>query len=355
MKILVMNGDGIGAEIVPEGRRCLEAASEAFDLGLTFQEDFIGFDAIRKYGHACPEEVIERIRDADGALFGPHNNVDYPPEHQSYANPSGIIRRGLHLHANLRPSKTRQGVPAHVPEMDVVIARENMEGFYADRNMYAGGGEFMANPNLAQSIRNISRSASTDIAVAGCEFAMQRRKKVSIIHKANVMKLTDGLWREACLDVTANYPELEVEEVILDAFAAHIVRRPQDFDVVICSNMYGDIFSDLASELAGGLGLGGSINASHADCIAQCAHGSAPDIAGQNIANPTAMIVSAAMMLTWLAAKHGKPEFNKAANAMETALSMQLADGRTCDLGGDMGCDTFGAAVAARIGDLSHK
>ena len=135
----------------------------------------------------------------------------------------------------------------------------------------------------------------------------------------------------------------------MDAFAAHIVRRPQDFDVVICSNMYGDIFSDLASELAGGLGLGGSINASHTDCIAQCAHGSAPDIAGKNIANPTAMIVSAAMMLTWLAVKHEKPAFNLAANAIEIALSTQLAEGRTRDLGGDMDCDEFGAAVAARI------
>lgn len=349
MKILVMDGDGIGPEIVPAGRHCLEAASEAFQLGLSFEEEHIGLKGIEVHGHACADAVIERIREADGAIFGPHDNISYPPEHQTYANPSGTIRRGLGLYANMRPSKTRPNVPAHVPKMDIVIARENMEGFYADRNMYAGGAEFMPNADLAQSIRNISRSASTNIARAGCEFAMQRRKKIAIIHKANVMKMTDGLWREACLDVAKDYPELEVEEVILDAFAAHIVRRPADFDVVICSNMYGDIFSDLASELAGGLGLGGSINASDDDCIAQCAHGSAPDIAGQNIANPTAMIISCSMMLTWLAAKHGKPAFNEAANALEAALDAQLAEGRTRDLGGDMDCNAFAGAVADRI------
>lgn len=349
MKIMVLDGDGIGPEIVPAGRLCLEAVSEAFQLGLSFEEDQIGLAGIEKYGHACPDEVVERIRAADGAIFGPHDNVSYPPEHQTYANPSGVIRRSLNLYANMRPSKTRPNVPAHVPEMDLVIARENMEGFYADRNMHAGGGEFMPNPDLAQSVRNISRARSTDIALAACEFAMQRRKKITIIHKANVMKLTDGLWREACLDVAKDYPEIEVEEVILDAFAAHIVRRPADFDVVICSNMYGDIFSDLASELAGGLGLGGSVNASDTDCIAQCAHGSAPDIAGRNIANPTAMIISCSMMLTWLAAKHGKPEFNEAGQALEAALGAQLAEGRTRDLGGDMDCDAFAAAVARRI------
>jgi 3-isopropylmalate dehydrogenase len=349
MKIVVLEGDGIGAEIVPVGRLCVQAANERFGLGLEFEDDVIGFAAIQRYGHACPEQVLDHIRAADGAIFGPHNNVDYPPEHQTYANPSGILRRGLGLYANMRPSKIRPGVPAHVKEMDIVIARENMEGFYADRNMFAGNGEFMANPDLAQSIRNISREASTNIAEAACEFAMQRRKRIAIIHKANVMKLTDGLWREACLEVTSKYPEIHVEEVILDAFAAHIVRRPQEFDVVVCSNMYGDIFSDLASELSGGLGVGGSINASKDECIAQCAHGSAPDIAGRNIANPTAMIVSCAMMLTWLAAKHGNNAFSEAANAVEAALSAQLAEARTRDLGGDMDCDAFGAAVAARI------
>ena len=207
----------------------------------------------------------------------------------------------------------------------------------------------MANPDLAQSIRNISRSATTNIARVACEFAMQRKKKISIIHKANVMKITDGLWREVCLEVVKEYPEIDVEEVILDAFAAHIVRRPQEFDVVVCSNMYGDIFSDLASELAGGLGLGGSINASDNDCIAQCAHGSAPDIAGQNKSNPTAMIISCAMMLTWLAAKHQKPRFKEAADGLKKSLAAQFAEGRTRDLGGNMDCDAFAAAVANKV------
>ena len=349
MKLLVLNGDGIGPEIVPAGKQCLEAVNELHDLGITFEEEHIGLKGIEVHGHACSEKVIKRIQELDGAIFGPHDNVSYPSAHQDYPNPSGVVRRSLGLFANMRPSKTRPNVPSHVPKMDIVIARENMEGFYADRNMHKGGAEFMANPDLAQSIRNISRSATMNIARAGCEFAMQRKKKISIIHKANVMKITDGLWREVCLDVAKDYPELEVEEVILDAFAAHIVRRPQEFDVVICSNMYGDIFSDLASELAGGLGLGGSINASNDVCIAQCAHGSAPDIAGRNIANPTAMIISCTMMLTWLAAKHDNPKFKKAALSLEGALAAQLLDGRTRDLGGEMDCDVFAAAVADKV------
>jgi 3-isopropylmalate dehydrogenase len=349
MKLLLLAGDGIGPEITVASVKVLEAASDRFRLDLEFEHEAMGLAGIERHGHALHDEVLTRARDADGVVMGPHDANSYPAEHRSYPNPSSIIRKELDLFANMRPARTRPGVPAHVASMDLVIARENTEGFMADRNMYRGHGEFMPTPKLAHSIRNISYEGSARITRAACELAMQRRRKVTLLHKAHVFKLSDGLFLEAARDVLADYPQIETEEVIVDAMMALVVRRPESFDVVVATNLYGDLLSDLTAELSGGLGIGASLNSSLERAIAQAAHGSAPDIAGHNVANPTAMILSCAMLLVWLAARHARPEFRQAGERIEAAVDAQLEEGRTRDLGGTLDTDAFGENVARRV------
>jgi 3-isopropylmalate dehydrogenase len=348
VRILILECDGIGPEIIAASMPVLEAANKRFGLELVFEHDDVGHAGIKTHKHAFHDSVLEKCHSADGVIMGPHDANSYPTDHQTYPNPSSIIRMKMDLFANMRPCTVRPGVPAHVKAMDLIVARENTEGFYADRNMYAGHGEFMVTPKLAQAVRNISYDASARITRAACELAMQRRKKVTLLHKVHVMKMTDGLFLEAARDVAKDYPKIEFEEVIIDAMFALAVRRPESFDLIVATNLYGDLLSDLTAELSGGLGIGSSINSNLEHCVAQAAHGSAPDIAGQNIANPTAMILSCAMMFTWLAAKHNNPAYNYAGQAIEAAIDAQLQSGRTRDLGGDMDCDAFGQAVAQR-------
>jgi len=351
MHILILECDGIGPEIIAASMPALESANKRFGLKLKFEHDDVGHAGIKTHNHGFHDSVLDKCFSADGVIMGPHDANSYPVDHQTYPNPSSIIRMKMDLFANMRPCTVRPGVPAHVKAMDLIVARENTEGFYADRNMYAGHGEFMVTPKLAQAVRNISYEASARITRAACELAMQRRKKVTLLHKVHVMKMTDGLFLEAAHDVAIDYPEVEVEEVIVDAMFALAVRRPESFDLIVATNLYGDLLSDLTAELSGGLGIGSSINSNLEHCVAQAAHGSAPDIAGQNIANPTAMILSCGMMFTWLAAKHNNPAFKDAGQAIEAAIDSQLQSRRTRDLGGDMNCDTFGQEVAERIGN----
>ena len=232
-------------------------------------------------------------------------------------------------------------------EMDLVIVRENTEGFYADRTMFAGTGEFMPTEDLAMSMRKITREGSRRIAVSAFELARTRRKKVTIVHKANVLKITDGLFLSVAQQVATDYPDVEVEDVIVDAMAALLIRKPESFDVIVATNMFGDILSDEAAELSGGLGLGGSLNAGGSHAIAQAAHGSAPDIAGQGIANPSALIMSAAMLIGWLAQKNGSNALAEASELLIKSVDNALADpaNHTPDLKGSGSTKSFGAAV----------
>jgi len=214
--------------------------------------------------------------------------------------------------------------------------REATEGFYADRNMTRGSGEMMPSPDMALAMRKITRHGCERIARQAFELAARRRRKVTAIHKANCFLMTCGLFLEACRAVARDFPEVELEEMIVDAAAAHLVREPERFDVLCATNLFGDILSDLVSELSGSIGLAGSINASNTLCCAQAQHGSPPDIQGQDIANPTSMILSCAMLLDWLARCHGKPAMREAATTIEAAVETALADPatRTRDLGG---------------------
>jgi len=295
--------------------------------------------------------VLERARASDGIILGPISHLDYPAPEEGGVNISGVVRTKLDLYANVRPARSRPGLPAKGGDFDLVIMREATEGFYPDRNMYMGRAEFMPDPDTALTIRKISRRASERIARRSYELAMKRRRKVTLIHKANTFRLSDGLFLEACHTVAADFPEVATDEVIVDAMAALLVREPQRFDVICATNFHADILSDLASELSGSLGLAGSVNAGDDLCCAQAQHGSAPDIAGQDRANPSSLILSAAMLLDWIADKRGLAGCGAAARAIDGAVDAALAqpETRTPDLGGALGTRAFAQHIAAAV------
>ncbi len=352
LNILVLEGDGIGPEISAATLAVLRAADRQFALGLTFETAEIGWAAHRAAGTTFPLAVFEKAVAAQGVLLGPVSHNEYPSVAQGGLNPSGELRKRLDLYANIRPARSRAGFPPRCGKpVDLVIVRENTEGFYADRSMHLGSGEFMPTPDLALAVRKITREGSTRIAEAAFKLAMQRRKKVTAVHKANVLRVSDGLYLEASRAVAARYPQVHYEERIIDAMAALLVRDASQFDVVVTTNMYGDILSDEASEIAGSLGLAASLNAGAEHAVAQAQHGSAPDIAGKNIANPSSLIGSAAMLLAWLGERRNDDKLTRAAQAIEQALDTTIADPatRTPDMGGKLGTDAFGAKVAEAV------
>jgi 3-isopropylmalate dehydrogenase len=347
-----MEGDGIGPEISAATGAVLRAADGRFRLGLEFASAAVGFTALRQHGTTFPLVAFEAAQAADGVILGPVSHNDYPPVAEGGLNPSGELRKRLDLFANIRPARTRGGFPPRCgSNVDLVIVRENTEGFYADRSMFLGVGEFMPTPDLALSVRKITRAGSTRIAEVAFALAMRRRKRLTAVHKANVLRVSDGLFLECVRAVAARFPAVAYEERIIDAMAALLVRDAGAFDVVVTTNMFGDILSDEACEIAGSLGLGASLNAGSAHAVAQAQHGSAPDIAGQDRANPGSLIGSAAMLLEWIGERRGDQRFGSAARAIDGALEAAIADpaGRTRDLGGPLGTKAFGERVAARL------
>jgi 3-isopropylmalate dehydrogenase len=348
MRLYVLPCDGIGPEINQAAIDVLEAANKRYSLGLTYDYDDVGFVSLKKYGTTLRDEVLEKAKTYDGIILGTQSHMDYPPPAKGGRNVSAGFRVGLDLYANVRPCRSRPFLERGVQNMDLVIMREATEGFYSDRNMFAGCGEFMPTPEVALSVRKITAHACERIARRGFELAMKRRKKITAVHKANNFLLTDGLFMKQVRKVAADFPQVELTDVIVDAMAAHLVRDASRYDVIVTTNFYADILSDLASELSGGLGLAGSMMASDSLCCAQAQHGSAPDIQGKNIANPTSMILSVAMLIDWIGTKNKAPALNQAAQAMEAAVDKLLADpaSRTRDLGGTVNCDEFGRRVA---------
>jgi 3-isopropylmalate dehydrogenase len=356
MRLLTLAGDGIGPEITAATRAVLDAADQRFGLGLRFEEREIGFAALARLGTTLPDEVLAAARSVDGTILGPIGHLDYPPRDKGGVNVSAAFRVKLDLFANVRPAKTRSGVPRRGADMDLVIVRECTEGMYPDRNMHLGHAEVMPTVDVALSIRKITRPACRRIALWAFELARTRRKKVTAIHKANNFIVTDGLFLEEVRGVAAAFPDVTLDELIVDAAAAWLVRDPARFDVIVSTNFYSDILSDLASELCGGLGLAAAINANSEMCVAQAQHGSAPDIAGQGRANPTSLILSSAMLLQWLGRKHDRADLRTAAAAIEGVVDQCLsrAETRTRDIGGELGTAAFGALVASRVSALAE-
>src|SRR6266540_6185506 len=301
VRIVVMEGDGIGPEITAATMRVVRAADDLFKLGLSFAPVSIGLAALRAHGTTLPETAVEAAKAADGVILGPVSHNDYPPVAQGGLNPSGELRKRLDLFANIRPARSRGGLPPRCGSpVDLVIARENTEGFYADRSMFLGSGEFMPTADLALSVRKITRDGSTRIADTAFALAGRRRKKVTAVHKANVLRVSDGLFLDCVRAVASRFPGVEYEERIIDAMTALLVRDASAFDVIVTTNMFGDILSDLAAEISGSLGLAASLNAG--------------DALDRAIANPQ-----------W----------------------------RTRDLGGPLGTKAFGERVAALVGEVS--
>jgi 3-isopropylmalate dehydrogenase len=351
MNILVLPGDGIGEEITQATMTVLEGMDRVIPLGLDFAFEDIGFKSLEKTGTTFPDSVLERCRASDGIILGPISHMDYPDRDKGGVNVSAAVRVQLDLYANVRPARTRPGLPNKAGDFDLVIMRECTEGFYPDRNMFAGKGEFMPDENMVISMRKTTRHACNRIARRSFELARTRRRKVTAIHKANNFILSDGLFLEEVRKVGAEFADVELEEMIIDASAAMLVRDPARFDVICATNFHADILSDLASELSGSLGLAGSINAGENLCCAQAQHGSAPDIAGRDIANPTSLILSAAMLLDWFADHRSREDLREAARRINDAVDAVLADSetRTADLGGNLGTQDFARAVVEKL------
>lgn len=350
MKIVVLPGDGIGPECMAATCEALRAASTRFDLDIELLHDLAGHDSLLKRGATVTPALLAKVRAADGLMLGPMATYDFKDEAKGEINPSKFFRKSLDLHANIRPARTYPGMAARFGTFNLVVVRENTEGFYADRNIESGSSEMLITPDVVVSLRRITRGCCERIARSAFELAMTRDKHVSIVHKANVLKLGDGLFIAICHEVARDFPEVRVDDFIVDAMMAHVVRAPERFDVIVTTNMFGDILSDLTSELSGSLGLGGSLNAGTQHAMGQAAHGSAPDIAGQNIANPFSLILSAGMLLAWHGQRKALPRFVQAGAAIEGAVTAAVADRQsTRDVGGTLGTREAGAAFAARL------
>src|SRR5512133_2168986 len=330
-RVTLIPGDGIGPELAEATRRVLDASGVSFD----WEVQDAGEGVMAQYGTPLPEHVLESIRRNKVALKGPITT----PVGSGFRSVNVGLRQALNLYANLRPAKTYQGVISRYEDVDLVIVRENTEDLYA-------GIEHRVGPDAAESIKIITRAASERIARFAFDFALANgRRKVTAVHKANIMKLSDGLFLESCRTVAGGYEgRVEFEDRIVDNMCMQLVQKPELYDVMVLPNLYGDIVSDLCAGLVGGLGVAPGANIGVEASVFEPVHGSAPKYAGQNKANPTALLLSGVLMLRHL----GEQE---AAERVESALRAVVAEGRrtTSDLGGDAGTSQFADAIIERL------
>ncbi len=347
MRIVVLPGDGIGPEIAAATSDVLRAASTRYELNVQLEEHAVGHASLEQFGATVRPGLLDIVRSADGLILGPVSALDFKDEQSGEINASKYFRKNLDLFANMRPARTYPGLRNAFGAFDLVVVRENTEGFYADRNMEQGNSELLVTPDVAISLRRITRHCCERIAHAACRLAMNRRKHLTIVHKASILKIGDGMFLDTCRQVASNYPGLAVDDILVDSMMAHVVRQPDRFDVVVTTNMFGDILSDLTAELSGSLGLGGSLNVGSEHAMAQAAHGSAPDIAGHDVANPTSLVLSAALLLAWHGERSGDARYATAARAIEDAVAAAMRSGRaTRDVGGGLGTAATGQAIA---------
>ncbi len=347
LRFAVLEGDGIGPEVVPVA---VDAAVRVLAAqGITAQIERLpfGLAAIESDGAALPEHTLAALDGHELMIVGPHDSASYPAPHRDAPAPGAALRKRLGLYANLRPAQAIPGIRATAPDIDLLIVRENSEGLYADRNMTVGSGEFMPTPDVALAVGLITRAASERIAEQAFRAARGRRGRVTVVHKANVLRLTTGLFRDVCLEVAGRYPDVQVDEQHVDAMAALLVRRPADFDVLVTENLFGDILSDLAAELAGSLGLASSINCSDTAVMAQAVHGAAPDIAGRGIADPIGMLGSVASALRWCGERRDDPRLVTAGARIHAGIAATVAAGvYPPDLGGAASTAEFAEQLA---------
>ena len=351
----VLNGDDIGLEIVPAAVDVVKAAAARTGLKIDWRPMPLGRTALDTHGSTFPEGTIEALQMMDGFILGPIGHQAYPKV-PGAINPHPILRKRFNLFANVRPTKSYPGLGAIYDDIDLVIVRENNEGFQPDRNVVAGSGEFRPTEDMTISVRVITRLGSSRVARAAFEISQQRKKRLTVVHKNTVFKLGCGMFVEECYRVAKEFPDVTVNEVIVDTMAMRLIRDPQSFDVIVTTNMFGDILTDEAAGLVGGLGMApGLCIGEGAIAMAQATHGSAPDIAGKGIANPFAMIESARMMIEWLGHNRKIPQAVDAARIMEAAITTALANPatRTKDIRGAGGTADMTRGILAAIGVLA--
>ncbi len=328
--ITLIPGDGIGPEVVSATVQIIEAAG----VEVEWETQLAGAHALEKYGTTLPETLLEAVKRNKVALKGPITT----PVGKGFTSVNVGLRKALDLYANLRPVRALPNVPSRYPELDLVIVRENTEDLYA-------GIEHVVVPGVVQSMKVITEKASTRISRYAFEFARrENRKKVTAVHKANIMKMSDGLFLECFYNVAKEYPEIEADDKIIDNCCMQLVMRPEQFEVLVMENLYGDIVSDLCAGLVGGLGLVPGANIGEAGAVFEAVHGSAPDIAGQGLANPTAVLQSSLLMLRHIGER-------EAADKIETAMLEVFREGqvRTKDIGGNSKTAEFTAAIIEKM------
>lgn len=323
-------GDGIGPEVVEASKRVLDASGIEFE----WSEAAAGQIAMDELGDPLPEATLEAVRSSDATLKGPTATS----KGSGFRSVNVALRQQLCLYANYRPARSIPGIKTRYDDVDLIVVRENTEGLYS-------GLEHEIVPGVVESLRIITAKASERIARFAFETAVrQGRKRVTCVHKANILKLSDGLFLDSCFKIAKEFPQIEVDDCIVDAAAMKLVSNPHDFDVLVMENLFGDILSDLTSGLVGGLGVTPSANVGDGMAVFEAVHGTAPDIAGKGIANPTALILSGVLMLRYL----GEQE---AADRVQEAVGAALADEktRTGDLGGQATSQQYTDCVVARL------
>lgn len=329
-RITLIPGDGIGPEVTAAAQRILDALG----LDIVWQTHLAGQSALDALGSPLPGETLAAVQNSDATLKGPTAT----PSGTGFRSVNVELRQKLHLYANYRPARSMPGVPTRYENVDLIVVRENTEGLYS-------GLEHEVVPGVVESLRVVTESASERIARFAFETARrQGRKRVTCVHKANILKLSDGLFLRTCRRVADAFPDIAFDDSIIDAAAMKLVLNPHSFDVMVMENLFGDIVSDLTAGLIGGLGLAPSANVGERVAVFEAVHGSAPDIAGKGIANPTAIILSAVLMLRYLGE-------NSAADRVENAVRRVYSQGsaRTRDLGGTATAAQFVDAVLAAM------
>jgi 3-isopropylmalate dehydrogenase len=348
VKIGILLGDDIGIEVVPECVKVMKAAASRSGLNIDWRPLPIGRRGHEEHGDTLPNVTEQALRDLDGWVLGPIGHATYPRNDPTWVMPP--IRKKFELFAAVRPSRSHSNLKSIHKNVDIVFVRELTEGMLYSETVVAGSAEFRPNDDITVAMRVITRKGSNRVAREAFEIARTRaRKKVTAAHKEPVYRLACGMFAEECRKVAREFPDVTFEESMIDTISMKLVMAPQQYDVVVTTNQFGDILSDIGAGLVGGLGLAPGLCVGERQAMAQATHGSAPDIAGRNAANPYAMIMSGQMLLHWLGRKHNEPKAIAAAERIRSAVDKVITDAKclTKDLGGNAGTTDVGDAIAA--------
>lgn len=350
MKLGILMGDDIGLEVVPECVNVMKAAMAKTGLEASWQELPIGKAGHDAHGDTLPDITESTLHTLDGWIMGPIGHNAYPRNDPTWVMPP--VRKKFDLFVALRPSLSHPNLPSVHKNVDIAFFRELTEGMLYSETVVAGSPEFRPNDEITVAMRVITRKGSNRAAREAFEMARTRkRKKVTAAHKEPVYRLACGMFAEECRKVAKEFADVEFEEMMIDSIAMKLVADPQRFDVVVTTNQFGDILTDIGAGLVGGLGLAPGLCIGHRQAMAQATHGSAPDIAGRGIANPYAMIISGQMLLDWLGRKHKQPKATEAARLIGTAVAKVLKEGKhiTRDIGGTAGTREMGEAIVKAL------